>query len=131
MSFNFITTLSPCEEHFSGTRKTEDLVYQLMIRQPDFVNESLYGEMLDVVKKKKPTPLLDQVEFETISEGPCIQMLHLGKFEDESISFEQMKAFAEEEGLTRLSKVHREIYLSDARKVAPEKLKTVLRFQVG
>jgi hypothetical protein len=118
------------KEHFSGTIKKEDLVYQLMIRQPDFVDASLYGEMLDFVKKKKSNPLLSQVAFETILEGPCIQMLHLGKFEDESISFDQMEAFSEKEGLTRLSKVHREIYLSDARKVAPEKLKTVLRFQV-
>ncbi len=119
------------KEHFSGEINKEDLIYQLMIRQPEFVDDSLYCEMLDVVKKRKPNPLLEQVEFESVSEGKCIQMLHLGKFEDEPISFNQMAAFAEDKGLTRLSKAHREIYLSDARKVAPEKLKTVLRFQVS
>ena len=56
-------------------------------------------------------------------------MLHLGPFEDEPASFERMENFAKDEGLIRLSKVHREIYLSDTRRVAPEKLKTVLRFQ--
>jgi hypothetical protein len=56
-------------------------------------------------------------------------MLHLGRFEDEAASFDVMESFAQEQGLNRLSKVHREIYLSDARKTAPEKLKTVLRFK--
>jgi len=118
------------KEHFSGVIDKEDLVFQLMIRQPEFIDESLYGQIFDIVKKKKPSPLLDQVNFEVIPEGKCIQMLHLGRFEDESISFDEMEAFAESKGLARLSKVHREIYLSDARKVAPEKLKTVLRFKV-
>lgn len=118
------------KKNFSGTINLADLIYQLMIRQPDFVDEKFYYEMLDLVKKKKPNPLLDKVEFKSISEGRCIQMLHLGKFEDESASFEKMELFAKSEGLTRVSKVHREIYLSDARKILPEKLKTVLRFQV-
>jgi hypothetical protein len=56
-------------------------------------------------------------------------MLHLGKFENEKLSFDEMEAFAASQGLERVSKVHREIYLSDTRKVAPDKLKTVLRFQ--
>ncbi len=118
------------KKNFSGTINMEDLVYQLMIRQPDFVDKGFYCEMLDYVKKKKPNSLLDKVEFKSISEGKCVQMLHLGKFEDEPASFEKMELFAKSERLTRFSKVHREIYLSDTRRVAPEKLKTVLRFQV-
>lgn len=118
------------KETFSGTIDKDDLVYQLMIRQPDFVDDSLYHEMLDMVKVKKPTALLDRMEFKSISEGKCIQMLHVGRFEDEAISFNEMEVYAEKESLTRLSKIHREIYLTDARKTAPEKLKTVLRFQV-
>lgn len=118
------------KKSFSGVINKDDLVYQLMIRQPGFVDEAFFSEMLNFVKKKKPSPLLDSVKFEVISEGRCIQMLHLGRFEDEAVSFNEMEAFSESEGLTRFSKVHREIYLSDARKTAPEKLKTVLRFQV-
>lgn len=57
-------------------------------------------------------------------------MLHVGSYDSEPESFGQMEAFAQQEGLRRKSMTHREIYLNDARKVAPEKLKTVLRFQV-
>jgi len=114
---------------FDGTINKEDFVYELMIRQPDYVKEEFYSEILNAVKNKKPNPMLDDVEFKVVSEGRCIQMLHVGKFEDEPASFEKMEIFAEEQGLSRLSKVHREIYLTDFRKVAPEKLKTVLRFK--
>lgn len=115
--------------NFNGIINKEDLVYKLMIRQPDFVDETFYKEMLEVAKEKKKNPLLNNIRFERVSEGLCVQMLHLGPFEDEPASFERMEEFAKEEGLLRLSKVHREIYLSDTRKVVPEKLKTVLRFQ--
>ena len=115
---------------FNGAVNKQDFVYELMIRQPDFVNKALYVEILDNLKKKKPNPLLEQLEFKTISEGKCVQMLHLGRYEDEPRTFEKMEDYAREKGMTRVSKIHREIYLSDARKIAPEKLKTVLRFNV-
>ena len=57
-------------------------------------------------------------------------MLHLGSYDDEPASFAKMENYARENGLTRKSRTHREIYLTDARKVAPEKQKTVLRFLV-
>ena len=117
--------------NFKGRINKEDLVYKLMIRQPDFVSKNFYSEMLEVAKEKKKNPLLEQINFERLSEGRCVQMLHLGPFEDEPASFEIMEDFAKSEGVVRLSKMHREIYLSDPRKVAPEKLKTVLRFQAN
>jgi hypothetical protein len=115
--------------NFNGVINKHDFVYKLMIRQPDFVDEFFFGEMLAVAKEKKKNPLLEKLRFERYSEGLCVQMLHLGPFEDEPASFEKMEIFAQDEGLVRISKVHREIYLSDTRKVAPEKLKTVLRFR--
>ncbi|UPW20338.1 GyrI-like domain-containing protein [Agarivorans sp. TSD2052] len=115
---------------FDGTVNKQDFVYKLMIRQPDFVDQNFYSEMLELAKLKTNNPLLGQLSFESFVEGLSVQMLHLGRFEDEPLSFGKMEQFADEQGLTRLSKVHREIYLSDARKVQPEKLKTVLRFQV-
>lgn len=115
---------------YSGTINKDHLVYTIMLRQPDFVTDAFFQEMLELVRRKKPQPLLDRLRFETIEEGRCVQMLHVGKFEEEPKTFETMEAFARSEGLTRESKVHREIYLSDFRKVAPEKLKTVLRFKV-
>ena len=115
--------------NFNGVINKDDFIYKLMIRQPDFVDEKIFRNMLDIVKEKKKNPLLEQLTFECLAEGLCVQMLHIGPFEDEPASFEMMENFAQSEGLTRLSKAHREIYLSDIRKVVPEKLKTVLRFQ--
>ena len=79
---------------------------------------------------KKPNALLDKVQFEEIIEGDCFQMLHLGSYDSEPASFKLMEDVTENEDYRRKSKIHREIYLSDARKVAPDKLKTVLRFNV-
>jgi hypothetical protein len=115
--------------NFNGVVNKDDFVYKLMVRQPDFVDELFFREMLAVAKEKKKNLLLEQLRFERYSEGLCVQMLHLGPFEEESTSFEIMEKFTKDEGLARISKVHREIYLSDTRKVVPEKLKTVLRFQ--
>ena len=101
-----------------------------MIRQPDFINDVIFEEMLEKAKTKKQLPLLEEVKFETITDGDCIQMMHIGSYDNEPESFRLMEVFADKENLTRLSKTHREIYLSDFRKVAPEKLKTILRFKV-
>lgn len=115
---------------FDGTINKDDLVFKLMIRQPDFVSVDFFNQMLEQTKLKKPNALLEQAKFETILEGLCVQMLHIGSYDNESESFAVMEEFAEKENLLRLSKIHREIYLSDFRRVAPEKLKTVLRFKV-
>lgn len=108
----------------------KNLIYTLMIRQPDFVLEEYATDIIEKVKIKKPHPLLDNVKFETISEGLCVQMLHQGSYDDEPASFAEMDTFARNNNLIRATKVHREIYLSDARKVQAEKLKTILRFRV-
>ena len=118
------------KETFDGTINKDDFVYTLMIRQPGFISHSFFEAMLDFTQKKKPNPLLDHVELKSITDGDCIQMLHIGSYDDEAKSFEIMEEYAHANGLKRLSKVHREIYLSDFRKVPTEKLKTVLRFQI-
>lgn len=86
--------------------------------------------MIAVTKKKKPNELLKKVKFEKIKDGKCVQMLHIGSYDDEPESFKQMEDFSKGLDLIRQSKVHREIYLSDFRKVETAKLKTVLRFNV-
>jgi hypothetical protein len=118
------------KSQFNGTVDKNSLVFKLMIRQPDFVSIDFAMEALERTKKKKPHDLLNKVKFESIEEGPCIQMLHNGSYDSEPESFKKMEAFALEQKLKRISHRHREIYLSDARKVAPEKLRTILRFQV-
>jgi len=117
-------------ENYNGILDKNSLVFNLMIRQPDFLTPGFALETIERTKKKKPHALLDKVKFEIIEEGHCVQMLHKGSYDDEPGSFAKMEAFADENKLKRISKIHREIYLSDARKVAPEKLRTVLRFKV-
>lgn len=116
----------------SGNTKLNknELVFKLMIRQPDWIPADFVAERIAETQVKKPLPLLDQLNFEKFAEGACVQMLHRGSYDNEPASFALMEEFAEAHELRRLSKTHREIYLSDFRKTAPEKLKTVLRFQV-
>lgn len=106
------------------------LIFNLMIRQPNFVTEDFALDIIERTKKKKPHKLLAEVKFGEIVEGKCVQMMHLGSYDNEGESFKQMEQYCKENNLTRESKQHREIYISDVRKVSPEKLKTVLRFKV-
>jgi len=118
------------KQSFDGTINKNDLVFKLMIRQPDFVERDFAMQILYETKKKKPHDLLGQVRFEEIIDGDCVQMLHLGSYDDEPASFRMMGNFIEQNGYRRKDKTHREIYLSDARKVSPDKLKTVLRLSI-
>ncbi|WP_285766673.1 GyrI-like domain-containing protein [Peribacillus sp. SI8-4] len=108
----------------------EELLYTIMIRQPDFVTKEVVERAFDHVEKKKPHPFLKEVKFGTVEDGLSVQMLHVGPYDDEPQSFQLMKEFTEHNNLERTSLQHREIYLSDFRKVEPAKLKTVLRYRV-
>ena len=109
----------------------DHLVFTLMIRQPDFVTEELFTYALHSVKKKKPELHVNKVEFETIEEGLCVQVMHIGSYDNEPETFALMEQYCSQHNLKRTEKIHKEIYISDARKTAPEKLKTVLRFKVA
>lgn len=112
------------------TLNKNELLYTIMIRQPNFVTKEVVERAFEHVRKKKPNPLLDEVYFDTIEDGLSVQTLHIGPYDDEPQSFEKMKEFIEENHLEIKTLRHREIYLSDTRKVEPAKLKTVLRYQV-
>lgn len=112
------------------TLNKDELVYTIMIRQPEFVTEEVYNIAFESTKKKKDNPLLENVKLENISEGLCVQMLHVGPYDDEPQTFAIMDEFCEQNKLQRKSKVHKEIYLSDFRKTEAAKLKTVLRYKV-
>ena len=101
-----------------------------MIRQPEFVTQEVFNYFIEKVKEKKPNACLDRIQLISIKEGFCCQMLHLGSYDDEPASFAAMEVYSNAQGYPRLSKLHREIYLSDPRKTAKEKLKTVLRFKL-
>ncbi|MGL6186424.1 MAG: GyrI-like domain-containing protein [Clostridium chrysemydis] len=117
-----------------GRKKKEldkdELIYTLMIRQPDFVDEKIFNSLREKVKEKKKIKLLDEVLFTEIEEGLSVQILHIGSYDEEAKSFKKMKEFIKENNLRLKTLVHREIYLSDARKVSKDKLKTVLRYNV-
>lgn len=131
-------TVYPLEGIWSLTEKgrklkelnKDEFLYTIMIRQPEFVTKEVAQMALEKVTKKNPHPFLERVYFQTSEESLNIQMLHIGPYDDEPESFAKMDEFAQENNLLRIEKEQREIYLSDARKVAPEKLKTVLRYKV-
>ena len=103
-----------------------------VIRLPDFVTkEDVNWAVAEATRKKK----LDcsMAEFLTIDEGECVQIMHLGAFDDEPATVARMDAYLEAKGYENdfsATRLHHEIYLSDARTVAPEKWKTVIRHPV-
>ena len=111
------------------TEPKDQWSWQLLIRTPDFIG----GRELDAAGKtlaeKGKEPLFKEVELTTLNEGQCVQMLHTGPYDREPESIRQMEAFAAGQGY-RFDGSHHEIYLSDPRRVAPEKLRTILRIPV-
>lgn len=117
-------------DHSKEIFDKDNLKFDLMIRQPEFLTEPMAKIFLEKALKKKKLPLIAQVRFETYAPEKCVQMLHLGSYDNESESFDKMKSFCIENGLERKVLTHREIYLTDARKVTPDKYKTVLRYTI-
>ena len=103
-----------------------------LIRLPDFVTiEDFDWAVAEAAKKKKSD--FSKVEFLTYDEGLCVQCMHIGCYDDEPATVQRMHEFMEQEGFTldiSDRRFHHEIYLSDARRVAPEKLKTVIRHPI-
>jgi len=97
-----------------------------MILQPDHITEAMYQEGLAQLKKKKPSPGLERLHFETFHEGLSMQIMHIGPYSAEPTTLEKMHAFAQANGYTRRGK-HHEIYFGDPRRTDPAKLKTILR----
>ncbi|MCM1022957.1 MAG: GyrI-like domain-containing protein [Prevotella sp.] len=104
-----------------------------MIRQPEFVTEEVFGWAKEVLKKKKPQLDPEKARFMKFTEGLCVQIMHKGSYDNEPESVMKIKSFAAENGLTEdfsAERLHHELYLSDPRKCAPEKLRTVIRHPV-
>ncbi len=107
----------------------ENLEYTIMIRQPDFITAEMVCAALERVKMKKPNRLYEKIIFDAIHDGKCVEILHVGSYDNEPSSFGQMDRFAEENGLQRITDCHREIYLTNRTK--EDKLKTILRYKVN
>ena len=109
--------------------RPEELNWRLLIRTPDFVSkQDLTGAAKKLTEKNKGGQF-NEIERVSLAEGKCVQMLYVGPYDKESETVEKMMAFAELEGWEANGR-HHEIYLSDPRRVAPEKLKTILRMPV-
>jgi len=100
--------------------------WKLMIRTPDFIAQEDLKTAVATLLKRGKSPEVQEVTLETINEGVCVQMLHVGPYEKENESVALMQGLAQANGL-KLSGPHHEIYLSDPRRVPPERLKTILR----
>lgn len=103
-----------------------------VIRLPDFVSEKDFNWAKQQVKTKKGIDC-SNAQFLTIEEGLCVQIMHIGSYDDEPDTITLMDQFIKENGYINdfsNTRMHHEIYLSDARRVAPEKLKTVIRHPI-
>jgi hypothetical protein len=100
--------------------------WKLLIRTPDFVAQEELEQAIEKLLKRGKDEAVKRVRLETISEEDCVQMLHIGPYEAEAGTIDLMRELAGKHQLEFHSR-HHEIYLSDPRRVAPEKLKTILR----
>jgi hypothetical protein len=108
--------------------------YTLMILQPEAITCELFEEAQAQVRKKKgETPALVRARLAVFEEGLCVQVMHIGPYATEPETIERMHAYMQENGLrdnVGPNGKHHEIYMSDPRRVAPDKMKTVLRHPV-
>ena len=101
-------------------------LWNLLIRTPDFINEEDLRQAVEVLLKRGKGEDVKRVRRETLAEGQCVQMLHVGPYEKEHETIAVMRTFAEKQEV-QFSGKHHEVYLSDPRRVPPERLKTILR----
>lgn len=103
-----------------------------VIRLPDFVTKKDFDWAVETASKKKKLDCL-AAEFLTVDEGLCVQVMHIGSYDNEPATVDLMDEFVKENGYSNdinEHRMHHEIYLSDPRKTAPEKLKTVIRHPI-
>ena len=122
-------------EGFDGIHITDKscFCWTSMIGLPSFVSRQVLEQAKEKLHKKNPDLDLSHARMETLTEGLCAQIMHLGPYDGEPGTIRQMQAFLEAEGyITDINepRKHHEIYFNDPRKTAPEKLKTIIRHPV-
>jgi hypothetical protein len=116
---------------FTSARDKSRWDWTLMIMTPDWITTGMFGGAVEQLRLKAPPGRLDDVRLETLSEGRCVQALHVGAYDDEAELLREMhEGYIPDHGLTMVGK-HHEIYLSDPRRVEPSKLRTILRQPVA
>jgi hypothetical protein len=110
-----------------ATREKSAWDWTALIMTPDWITSELFERTVETIARKDGAASLERVRLSTLEEGLSVQVLHVGSFEAETpLLAELHERFLPENGLA-LSQRHHEIYLSDYRKVAPEKLRTIIR----
>lgn len=112
-------------DEFDFKRK-DQWQWTMMMMQPDHITERMYLDALHAVKEKKDNPALSRIRFESFQEGLCMQIMHIGPYNDEPKTIDKMYTFATENGYKLCGK-HHEIYLGDPRRAKPARLRTILR----
>lgn len=107
----------------------EEWNWKLIIRTPEFVSVEDLARTASALLEKGKSPEVKRVKLETIDEGLCVQILHIGPYSEERPAIEKLNRFAEQQGLS-FHGLHHEIYLSDFRRIPAERLKTILRMPV-
>ena len=100
--------------------------WTLMILQPDFITKDMVAAAREAVQAEKNAPPLYDITLMRHTDGQSTQLLHVGPYAEEAASIARLHTFIKEKGYHFAGKLH-EIYLSDPRRTAPEKLKTILR----
>ena len=112
--------------------KKDSFCWISMIRLPDFITKAAFGWAVQEASRKKKLDC-SAAEFLTVDEGLCVQIMHIGPYDDEPATVQIMDDYLKANGYVNdisADRMHHEIYLSDARKVAPEKWKTVIRHPI-
>jgi hypothetical protein len=108
-------------------RRKDEWAWTMMIGRPDWITEEMVAAAVDRVAQRRPSAALEGLRTLTLTEGRCVQILHIGSYDDETPVLERLhREFLPAHGLT-FNGDHHEIYLSDARRTAPAKLRTILR----
>jgi len=114
-------------ETFTSLRDKRQWNWTLMIMVPVWITQEMFSAAEARVASTGKPASLDRLRVQTLDEGTCVQTLHLGSYDDEAGVLDRMHhQFIPEHGL-RMTGKHHEVYLSDFRKVAPDKLRTILR----
>ncbi|MBI2302955.1 MAG: GyrI-like domain-containing protein [Armatimonadetes bacterium] len=103
--------------------------WTVMIMLPDVITPAMFLQAVAQAAQKRPNPAFELARLETLHEGLCVQVMHVGPYDEEPVTIARMRAFAAEQGCEPYGR-HHEIYLGDPRRSDPAKLKTVLRLPV-
>ena len=125
--------------NFDSTSTKKDFQWISMIRLPEFVTEDVFHWACEQFQKKHPEVDISKASYMVLHEGLCAQMMHLGSYDQEAITIQQLHTFIQQQGYvcdydgfysTNQHRRHHEIYLSDPRRSKPENLKTVIRLPI-